>query len=150
MVAFGLQQLQGVGTEPFFDADLVGPELAVESGTADRCGQVEAVHNAVQQHLQHGGDDATAAGTARGQPGGLVASENQRGAHGAERSASRRDAISRPLHQPKGIGLARGGAEIIHLVVQQEAAARHEYPIAVGKIEGGGQGHQASLAIRHR
>ena len=108
------------------------------------------MHQAVEQHLQHRGDDAAAAGAAGGQPGALVGPEHQRGGHRTEGPAAGGDGVLCPLAQAVGIGGTGLGREVVHLVVEQEARPRHRDAIAIGGVEGGGERHQAAVAVHHR
>ena len=108
------------------------------------------MHEPVQQHLQHGGDDPTAPGTARRQQRPAIAVEDQRWGHRTEGAALRSDGVLTALAQAIGIGRPGLGREVIHLVVEQEAGTRHGDAIAVGRVQGGGRAHHAPITVHHR
>ena len=61
------QQAHGIRTNTLLSTDLIGPKLAVDARRSHGCCKVEAMHQAIEQHLQHCGDDPTPSRAAGGQ-----------------------------------------------------------------------------------
>ena len=130
----------GLGLQP------VGEPLVVEARAVEGGLQGVAVHEQVEQHLDDVGGDARAAAAAQGV--GLVPLPGDHRRHRGEHPLAGRHGVGLPLDQPEEVGLARGGGEVVHLVVEEEARAGHPEPAAEEVVEGGGEGHQVAVARR--
>ena len=68
------------------------------------------------------------------QPRPAVLHEDRR-RHRAEHALARRDGVGLAAEQAEHVRRARLGAEVVHLVVQQEAGASDDLPVAVRAVE---------------
>ena len=115
----------------------------------DRFLHVHAVVDDVEQGLQHGRDDAAAAGRAEHHHQ-LAALADDGRAHRAERPLAGRDRVRFALHQAVAVRHAELGGEVVHLVVEQHAGARRGDLGAEPVVQGVGHGDGVALAIDDR
>jgi len=144
-----IQQPQGVGTEALFHPQFVRQPLVVDAGRGGRFGRIHGEVDAVHDGLQGGRDDAATAGTARHQPGPALLEHDGR-RHGGQGPLVGRHGIGLAAHQAEGVGHARLGGEIVHLVVEQDAGAGGDDAAAEGQVEGGGGADHVALPVGHR
>nr|GEU28087.1 hypothetical protein [Tanacetum cinerariifolium] len=102
--------------------------VAIALGQARRVDGLRHGHaqvDVIENRLQHGGDDGGAA-RAADRERGFAVPERQRGRHAAAR------ALARFRH----IGRGPGKIEVGHLVIEQEAVARHHHAAAAPRFNG--------------
>ena len=105
----------------------------------DRLRQAEAEVDVVDEHLQHGGDDRRAARRA----------ERERRPAAVE-DDRRRHARARPLAAVGRVGRARLEVEVGQLVVEQEAAVRHDDAAAADLLDRERVGDDVAPAVGDR
>ena len=109
---------------------------------------VHVVVDDVTDDLQDDIDDPAASGTTRGHDGAVVA-EEESGSHGTEHSLVRFNCIVQTANQAVGVGRARFGGEVVHLVVEEDSRPGNHYPGAITEIQGVGVGYRVAIAINH-
>ena len=80
----------------------------------------------------------------------LTISEHQRRAHARERPLACLNGIGFGTHQAEEVRHTRLGREVVHVVVEQDAGARHDDLAAKARIERGGARHPVALGVRGR
>ena len=118
-------------------------------GAADRVRDVHAVIDHVDDDLQHGGDDAAAAGRS-GDRYGLPSFSTMVGVIDDSGRLRGAGALAVAADQAEGIGHAGLGGEIVELVVEQDAGAFGDQPDAVAEIERVGVGRPRCRSGRPR
>ena len=87
--------------------------------------KTHAVVDDVEQHLEHSGDDATAARSAEHEPD-LSIPDDDRRRHRRQHALVRSNRVRLAADEAKHVWRAGPRGEVIHLVVEQEAAARDD------------------------
>ena len=121
----------------------------VEARLGDRVRDRELAVDDVDDHLQHRGDDAAAAGGA-GDEKRLAVLEHDGRRHRREWALARSRRVGVAADETIGIGRARLGGEIVEFVVEQDAGALGDEAETVAEVERGGVGHRVAEAIDHR
>src|SRR5260370_3270869 len=145
-IAGFFEQSNRVRGKAALDIETVRLPLMVDTGKIDRVLQIHTEIDDVQHHLQDGGDDARSARGAKNEKW-VAIFQDDGGNHRRKRALARCDGVDFALYQPKQIGGAGLGREVIHFVVQQESGAWHGYAAAVTGVEGVSDGHDVSLFI---
>jgi len=121
-------------------AELIGPRAGCGIRLVPRLSQVEAVLEAIKQHLQHDGDDAGC------HPGLPVARSGPPRRFGTAWAPSRRAAclpgaiaVASPAHQPKRWARTGFGVKVpsISLFEQGTGSGHHFTPLPKGEVECG-------------
>ena len=121
----------------------------VETRGVSRFGDVHPKVDAVHHHLQYGGDNPAAARATGYQPG-FALFHHDGGRHGRQRAFLRPYRVRIAADQPVDVRHARLGREVIHLVIQQNAAVTRHNPGAEGRVERIGHRHRVTVFIHHR
>ncbi len=118
----------------------------MNSSGVHRCLGVHAMIGHVHDGLQHGADDgASAPGTGHHEQ--LSVPEHDRRRHARQHALAWGCQVGRRADEAALIRQARHRVEVTHLVVEQEAGARHHHLIAVPAIERVGQRHGVALGV---
>ncbi len=121
----------------------------METRRSGRFRHVHAEVDAIDYHLQHGGDNAAAARAAGHQPGFAILRHNGR-RHGRERTLGGLHRVSFTANQTVDVWRARLGGKVIHFIVHQDAAvARHDAAAKVG-VQRIGHRYRIAFAVDHR
>ena len=80
----------------------------------------------------------------------LTISEHQCRAHARERPLARLNGVGLGAHQAEEVWHPRLRREVVHVVVEQDAGARHDDLAAKARIERGGARHPVALGVRGR
>ncbi|TKW51969.1 hypothetical protein CTA1_12423 [Colletotrichum tanaceti] len=117
----------------------VGAQLVVEAGLGQRLGHGEVAVEDVVQVLDGGGDDAAAAGGADDEVQAAVGMLDDDGGHGGQRALAGADVVGLGGDVAEGVAGA-GDAEVVHLVVHDEAGLGDHDAGAEEEVDGGGEG----------
>ena len=101
-----------------------------------------------EHHLQHGRDDARAAGGAERQHGPAVA-QHDGGRHARQGAFARRDDVRLTVSQPEEIRRPGAGDEVVHLVVQHDAERLRRHERAERAVDRLRQRHHVAPAVHH-
>ena len=101
-------------------------QLVVETGRVHSRLQGHAVQVEIENHLVDGSENRAAAGGADHQLGPAIA-QQQGGRHGRQHALAGFDGVPVVAYHPELVGYPGFGAEVIHLVVQQEAGAGYHH-----------------------
>jgi hypothetical protein len=126
----------------------VGQPLIVHARRAHRLGDVLVKIDRIEDHLQHDGDDAAAAGRSGDQPRFAVL-EHDRRAHGRERPLARARQIGFAADEPECVRHAGLCGKIVELVVEQDAGALRHDAEPIIEIERVGVGNRVAEAVDH-
>ena len=111
--------------------------------------RVHAEVRHVEQRLEHAGEDGRA--TRRAERGDHASvAQQQRRRHRRQHAFAGRDLVGAPADHPVEVRLPRTGAEVVHLVVEQEAGARHHHAVAEAAVERVGERDRAACAVDDR
>ncbi len=143
------QQAHGIRAESFLDPQFVRQPLVMHARGDRGFGDVHAVVDDVEQDLQHGGDDAAAAGAA-GDQQQLAIPEDEGRCHRTERALAGADRVGVAADQPISVRYPRFGGEVVHLVVEQDAGTGGDNAGAIAKIQGIGHGDGVAVPVHHR
>ena len=130
--------------------DPVGQPLMVEARRVDRLLRVHAEVDDVDDRLEHGVDDRPAARAAGDHEQLAVLGEDRR-RHARQHPLARLGEVRlRCRSSPSAVVSSGPGIEVAHLVVQQEAGARHDDLHAIALLERVGHRHRVAVAVDDR
>src|SRR5438309_952847 len=118
--------------------DDVRQRLLVHARRRDRLRERHAVVHHVHDDLIHAVDDGRPARRPEHHEQPAVASQHDRRRHRRQHALVRRDGVGVALDQAIHVRLSRRGGEVVHLVVQKEAGARHRDRAAEAAVQRGG------------
>ena len=98
----------------------------------------------------HRGRDGAAARRADGEEQLPVRAEDQGRRHRGERTLPRCGQVELPPLETEGVGDPGGGVEVVHLVVEQDPAARDHHARPELEVHGGGERHGVALRVDDR
>ncbi len=148
-MALGPERRQRVVSKAALDPHFIRQPLMVQTGCIDRGGDVHAIIEHIDDHLEHRGDDAAAAGRARHQNRLVVLQHNGR-RHRGQRPFAGAGQIGLEPDEAIGIGGAGGSREIVEFVVEQHAGAVRDQADAIAEIQRIGVADRIAQAINHR
>ena len=150
LVALAFQDLAGVRRQrEVLDVGQVRQPLLVEARHVDGFLRVHAVVDGVDHGLQHGGDDAAAAGRAHHDHRLAVLGDDGR-AHRGQRTLAGGDGVGLALHQAVQVGHADLGGEVVHFVVQKHAGLGRRHPGAEPVVQRVGHRHRVAVLVGDR
>ena len=132
-----------------FDPHFIRQPLMMQARGCDGGGDVHVVVEHVDDHLQHRGDDAAAAGRARHQHRLAVFQHDGR-RHRRQRPLAGAGQIGLEADQAEGIRRAGRRGEIVELVVEQHAGAVGDQPDAIAEIQRVGVADRVARTVDHR
>ena len=140
------QKLNGIGRGGVFDGEGVGHPLVMDAGLVDGLLDVHVEVEDVEDDLQDGVDDGGAAGGADDHVEFAVFGDDG-GGHGGERRFVGRDGVGFALEEAEEVGVAGGGGEVVHFIVEQEAEAGGGDAGAEAAVEGVGDGDGVAFGV---
>ncbi len=128
---------------------VLGQQLMVHALRRHRLVQRHAVVVQVVHHLEDRGEDPRATRGTDNQLD-LAIAGHQAGAHRRQHALARFDRVGITADHAKGVRRPRLGAEVIHLVVEQETGTLHHDATAVVEVEGVGIADRVALLVDDR